>query len=130
MNYAQEFEKAINFIRDAAQWYEFHYGAVGDKDKELQDPDHELELAAKDAKERSRISRERQRVLRERRKHKDIAESTEPIAKFVEANRKLMNDLGAVLGKVRKVEEYHRNRQYNPRVRTDLTIGTKRGSKG
>jgi hypothetical protein len=78
MNYAQEIEKAINVIRDAVQWYEFHYGAVSDNEKELTDLDHELELSAKDAQARARISRERQQVLQERRMHKDIAEITAP----------------------------------------------------
>jgi hypothetical protein len=58
--------------------------------------------------------------------HKDIAEITAPVADYMYANKKVLNDLGGILGKVRKVNEYHQNRVYNPRVRTDLTIPRQR----
>jgi len=122
MNYAQEMERAINFLKQAASDYGFHCGCVSDREKEITDLQHELELSAKDAKSRARVSRELQKALIARRYHKDIEECTGPIHAFMSSHPNLLNELGALLGQVRKVDEYHQNRQYTPRVRDDLTI--------
>lgn len=124
MKYSQEIESIVTFFKTAADEHRMSTAAVIEKNQEIQDLEHELELAATDAKSRARIGRELQKVLKSRRQHKNIAESTEPIAAFVSEHQKLMNELSALLGKVRKVEKYHETRQYIPRVRTDLTIST------
>lgn len=123
MNYSSEIERMIEFLKKSAADYNFYYTAVGEKQGEITDLEHELELGAADAKARNRVGRELQRVLKDRRQHKDIVECTEPLAAFVTEHPKLLNELAVLLGKVRKVERYHSNRQYVPRKRTDLTIG-------
>lgn len=125
MHYAQELENVIAFFRAATNDYDFSYGFVGDREKEIQDLEHELELAAKDAKARSRVGRELQRVLIARRQHKNIVECTEPIAAYIKEHPKLLSELGTVLGKIRKAENYHATRQYVPRIRADLTISAR-----
>ncbi len=122
MNYAQELENAINFLKRSVSDYGFHGGVVSDREKEISDLQHELELSAKDAKSRTRVSRELQKTLISRRYHKDIEECTGPIDAFMRSHPKLLNELSALLGQVRKVDEYHQNRHYTPRVRDDLTI--------
>ena len=124
MNYSGEIEHIINFLKQATSDYSFCYTAVGEKDKEIVDLEHELELGAADAQARNRVGRELQRVLKDRRQHKDIVECTEPLAAFMTEHPKLLNELAVLLGKVRKVEKYHSTRQYVPRRRTDLTIST------
>lgn len=123
IRYSQELEKFINFLKSASTDYGYYLGAVSEKEKEKTDLEHELELGATDAKARNHVSRELQQVLRDRREFKNVVECTEPIAEYLSVNRKLINELGTVLGKIRKAEKYHETRCYKPRRRTDLTIG-------
>jgi hypothetical protein len=123
IRYANEMEKLIEFLRSAADDNRTYISAVEEKEKEITDLEHELELGASDAKARARVSHELQLVLRERRKYKNIVECTAPIAEHLKSTPKLLNELGVVLGKIRKVERYHDTRHYVPRQRTDLTIG-------
>lgn len=125
MKYSQELENIITFFKAAASDQSFYYCAVGETEKELQDLDHELELAATDAVAIKRLGRERKKVLQTRRQHKDVVECTAPLAAFIAEHPRLLNELSVVLGKIRKVEKYHQTRQYIPRVRTDLTIGNR-----
>ena len=123
MSYAQKLEECIDFLRGAAQEYEFCCGSVGAKDKEKSDLEHELELAAPTSKERGQVARKLQQVLKERRQYKDVVVSTQAIAEYLGQHPKLLNELAQVLGKVRKEEKYLSQRTYIPRVRKDLTIG-------
>jgi hypothetical protein len=123
MDYSREIENIVAFLKTATGEYDYSYGVVGTKEKEIQDLEHELELAATDTKARARVGRELQRVLKDRRAHKNIVECAEPVKAFMLEHPKLLNELAVLLGKVRKVEAYHATRQYVPRVRTDLTIG-------
>lgn len=123
MNYSHDIEKVIAILKQVDSDYNHYYAAVGEKEKEICDLEHELELSAKDAKARAYISKELQKVLVLRRQYKDTVERAAPVTEFLAANPKLLSTLSALLGKVRKVEKYHETRQYTPRVRKDLTIG-------
>ncbi len=123
MDYSKEIENIIAFFKTAVGDHDYSYGVVGAKEKEIQDLEHELELAARDTKARARVGRELQQVLKDRRAHKNVVESTDPVCAFLAEHPKMLNEMAVLLGKVRKVEKYHETRQYVPRVRTDLTIG-------
>lgn len=123
MSYANKLEECINFLRTAASDYGYYCGVVGDKDKEKCDLEHELELAAESEADRGQVALNLQNVLRERRECKDRIASSAPIAEYLNAHPKLLSELGQVLGRIRKEEKYQEQRSYNPRIRTDLTIG-------
>lgn len=123
MNYAKKLEECINFLKQAASDHGYYSALVHTKDQERGDLEHALELAAPTYKERSKLARQLQDVLQERRKAKDIVGSTQAIAEYLSQRPKLLDELGAVLGKLRKEEKYQQERTYTPRVRTDLAIG-------
>ena len=54
--------------------------------------------------------------LKQRRDYKDAVEELEPIRTFADSNKKFVEQVKQLLGKVRKVEEYHAERSYKPRV--------------
>mgnify|MGYP000504807012 CR=1 FL=1 len=51
--------------------------------------------------------------------YKDLVEETEDLVKFFEEpqNKKTLDKMVQLLGKLRKVEKYHRERTYYPRVK-------------
>jgi hypothetical protein len=118
--YSIEIERFIKFIKQCQSDYKFHYENVGKRDKDKGDLEHQLELGS--AKERGKTTTKIVKVLKERRTSKDMVELTEPIAKFADENKKTIDQLTQVLGQIRKVEKYHGDRSYKPRIRTDLTI--------
>ena len=79
---------------------------------------NELELGEFSYSERSKIATQLVKNRQERRYHKDVVEEPEPIINFFDnpQNRNFMNQLTQLLGKVRKIESYHQNRVYVPKV--------------
>lgn len=100
--------------------YKYNYKLVNKKDKETQDLLHQLELGS--SKERSKTATKISKVRKERRIAKDIAENTEPLAKYYEENKKVFDMLKQILGQIRKAEKSHQGRVYKAKIRTDLTI--------
>lgn len=77
-----------------------------------------MSLTQSQKNERNRLATRLQRVRRERRQFKDCAEANYPIYEFMisDKGKSMVNLLKEVLGKTRKVEEYHRTRSYRVRV--------------
>lgn len=48
--------------------------------------------------------------------YKDRVEELEPVREYLEANKKVYNELTKLLGTVRKSEKYHSSRTYRPKV--------------
>lgn len=61
------------------------------------------------------------KVRKDRRVYKDIVEELEPIHEFLNNNKNLLNNLGGLVGSVRKAEKYHSNRKYYPRIIKEST---------
>lgn len=94
-------------------------------DKELSDLDHELELSEKlDATKLACLVSTRRKLLKERRICKDEKEYRAIFCEFNSKNDSLANSLKALAEKLNRLFEQMNNRQYIPRVRTDLTIDT------
>ena len=85
-------------------------------DKATQDLLHELELG--EYKDRGRVATKLSQVRKDRRFYKDLTEETEITANWLDSNKKQVENLKFALGKMRKVEEYHENRKYYPRIIT------------
>lgn len=86
-------------------------------DKATQDLLHELELG--EYKDRGRVATKLSQVRKDRRFYKDLVEEAEITANWLENNKKQVENLKFALGKMRKVEGYHKDRKYYPRIITE-----------
>ena len=89
---------------------------MNEQEKVTQDILHSLELNDLKYNERAKLATRLAEVRKQRRIYKDAVEELEPVSDFLEDNKKLLNNLGALVGNVRKQEKYHSNRQYYPRI--------------
>ena len=114
---SEQLSEFLNFIRQSKQEYTFAKTEMEKADKLTQDLLHKLELGCTTAAERSKVAKELQTCRKDRRYYKDIIEELGPIIEFIEegGHKKTLDMLPQVLGKVRKVEEYHENRTYKPK---------------
>lgn len=85
-------------------------------DKATQDLLHQLELG--DYKDRGRIATQLAHIRRDRRYYKDIEEEIAVLDEWYKNNSpyKQWTSLKETLGALRKVERYHENREYIPRI--------------
>lgn len=111
-------EEFLNFLSDVKSKYNFAFDEVNQQDKLTQDYLHSIELDNLKYEERNKIATKLVINRKDRRYYKDIVEEYEPIVEFLDDsnNKKIINQLTQVLGKVRKQEERHKNRVYIPRV--------------
>lgn len=107
----------LDFIRECQSEYNSAYETVGTEDKRTQDLLHAIEFEPL-AKERSKICTKLKTSRMTRRENKDAVEELEPIVELMSdpMAKKTIDKLTQVLGKVRKVEEYHERRSYTPRI--------------
>ena len=78
-----------------------------------------LEEKRPSCKERSKLSTRLHKCRKDRRRFKDMAEEREEVVKFFQdpQHKKTLDHMTQLLGKVRKVEQYHEKRIYIPRVK-------------
>lgn len=91
---------------------------VAEEDKRHQDLIHAIEFEENP----DRIVQIGMRIHQnrvERRVYKDLFEVTDPVVQFTQdsQNKKALDQMRQLLGKVRKVEKYHENRVYIPRIK-------------
>lgn len=117
MKTSEPIKQFLDFIRECEPRYTLAYEAVKTEEKRTQDFLHAIEFEPH-AEERSKIATKMRASRIERRENKDIVEELEPIIEFMSDrnNKRAMDQLQQLLGKVRKVEKYHENRSYYPRV--------------
>ncbi|MBQ8665358.1 MAG: hypothetical protein IJ526_00495 [Lachnospiraceae bacterium] len=86
------------------------------QDMLTQDLLHKLELG--NYKSRNKIATQLAKCRKERRYYKDIEEETEAVTGWLSSahGEQVLNELKQMLGTIRKVEKYHENRTYKPRV--------------
>ena len=108
----------LNFVREAELQYNFCNDEMQKQEKLTQDYLHSLELDGLKCEERSKVATKLMINRKDRRYYKDRVEEYEPIVTFFTQpqNKKLLNDLTQVLGAVRKMENYHKDRTYVPKV--------------
>lgn len=108
----------LNFITEAKSQYNFCSEEVNNQDKLTQDYLHSLELDNLKFGERGKLATKLAINRKDRRYYKDRVEELEPIVQFFEEpqNKKVLDKLTQVLGQTRRVESYHKDRVYVPRV--------------
>ncbi len=83
-----------------------------------QDLLHAIELG-NNCRERNKLATLLAKNRRARRQCKDAIEELEVLASWLDKNKAAVNQLKQALGEMRKVEKYHENRSYHPRVMGD-----------
>lgn len=76
---------------------------------------HSIEFC-NDSKKRSKTATALHSIRKDRRYYKDMNEEAGVIVDYLENHKKAVEKLKFVLGEMRKVEAYHENRTYKPRV--------------
>ena len=113
--YISEF---LNFVSAAQKSYSLYVEEQEKQEKLTQDYLHSLELDGLKCEERSKIATKLAINRKDRRYYKDRVEELEPIVTFFAdpQHKKVLDKLTQVLGSVRKIEEYHKDRVYIPKV--------------
>lgn len=110
----------LKLLDDVPKEYKVAYDIVNEKDKEVQDIMHEVELNQLKTNEKAKLMTELQNNRRERRYWKDKADEYQPLNDYLNQSKEfknVINQLKQILGKVRKAEKYLEERTYKPRVR-------------
>lgn len=117
MKASEEIKSFLDFIRGCETRYKMALEVMETENKRTQDFLHAIEFEPH-AEERSKIATKMRASRITRRENKDIVEELEPMIDFLSlpANKKAVDQLTQILGKVRKAEKYHENRTYHPRV--------------
>jgi hypothetical protein len=105
--------------------YEQNLRIIEEKERELSDIGHEIELSAKkNVVEGYKIYSEERNVRKTRRQAKDENEILQPIYEYlIKQNVKdVLTNLEKTIIKANQVEQGHQTRIYKPKVRNDLTI--------
>ena len=108
----------LDFVANAQVLYRICNEEMSNQEKLTQDYLHSLELDDLDRGERSKIATKLSTNRKDRRYYKDRVEELEPIvAFFTDPNhKKTLDQLTQILGRIRKAEDYHKNRTYKPKV--------------
>ena len=110
--------RAAKLLNDAKKVYEANFELMKEQDALQQDLLHKLEIENLTRDERAKLATELRDCRRLRRKYKDVVEELEPIAEYygTAAGMQAVKQLSWLVGKLRKVENYHQNRHYVPRA--------------
>ncbi len=108
----------LDFVENTKSDYQYHVEAMKKEERITQDYLHMLELSELNSRERSKIATQLAANRKNRRSHKDAVEELEPIVEFFDdpRNKSVLHALSQLLGQIRKVETYHKNRFYVPKV--------------
>lgn len=108
----------LDFVEECRELNSMARSGMGEEDKRHQDLIHAIEFEEHPDRIAQIGARLHQNRV-ERRVYKDLFEVTEPIVQFAQdpQNKKTLDQMRQLLGKVRKVEKYHENRVYIPRIK-------------
>lgn len=117
---SEEIKKFLDFIDECRRLHAIAVDGMKKEEKKLQDFLHAIEFET-NSKERSKICTKLHQSRLERRRNKDIVEELEEIVKFFQEpqHKKTLDQMTQLLGKVRKIEKYHAERTYYPRVKEE-----------
>ena len=115
---SQIIKNFLDFVESAKCDYDYNLEAMKTEEQITQDLLHQLELVELNYRERSKIATQLAKNRQNGRNYKDMVEQLEPIVTFFSSthNRNFLNHLTQLLGQIRKVESYHKNRLYIPKV--------------
>ena len=106
----------LNFIDNVQKYKPIYTDLLEQEDKLCQDLLHTLELQDMSYTERAKIATKLSTNRKDRRFYKDTCQIMEDISIWLCNNKKAVEELKQVLGKVRKIEKYQKDRQYIPKT--------------
>lgn len=112
----------LSTIDDSINTFEENKNSIIDRDKEVVDLYHEIELTNFNAYEGYRLAKELQTVLKERRECKNENRTLEILVDFLNKNPQLKNGLIQCSNRIKQSEASVDRQKYSPRIRTDLEI--------
>ena len=114
---SEEIKRFIDFVDESRKEYSSAMDKMHLEEKRLQDFLHAIEFEPT-AKGRSKITTKLHKSRQERRRQKDTVEELEELVRFFQEpqHKKTLDQMTQLLGRIRKVEKYHAERQYKPRV--------------
>lgn len=123
------YETFLNGVAEAQRIHNYCKEKVGECDKKTQDYLHQLELGAYPS--RAKTATALAQCRKERRRYKDTMEILQPLIDLLADQQAIsfVKKLQITLGETRKIERAMKNRQYIPRVVTDLEITKEKASK-
>lgn len=115
---SEKIKDFLDFIEACQNAYSLAYENMKREDDRLQDLLHAIEFETR-ARERSKMCTKLHNSRIERRNNKNVVEMTADIVEFFQdpQHRKTLEQLKQLLGKVRKIEKYHSNREYKQKLR-------------
>ena len=105
----------LNLLKDCDREYTAATSLLKDSEDASQDLLHQIELKDTYA-ERCKTATKLATVRRDRRYYKDMKQEAELLYDYKHEYCKAINELQQVLGRMRKIEEYHADRSYIPRI--------------
>lgn len=127
MNYSEQIEKFLNFLREARQEYDIAVAEETEANNATQDLLHSLELDDNKYHDSARIALALKQIRKERREAKDKGVNLQPIIDWSTENIRVIQELEQLLGAVRKAERNSVGRRYIPK--TDVLDKTLKGIK-
>lgn len=117
-NLSEYISEFLDFVSNIQSGYNDCYEEMKKQEQLTQDYLHSLELGELRYEERNKVATKLAINRKDRRYFKDRVEEYEPIVKFLseQNNKNVINKLKQVLGEVRKMENYHKDRFYVPKV--------------
>lgn len=121
---SEQIKSFLDFLDECQKLNSMAYNGVGEEDKRHQDLIHAIEFEH-NSDEITKLGMRIHQNRVERRVYKDLFEVTDPVTQFIRdpQNKKALDQMRQLLGKVRKVEKHHENRVYIPRIKEDDSHG-------
>lgn len=104
----------IKLMSKAEDKYELMRTLMFKEEELTQDILHKIELGGYD--NRNKLATQLKHNRQDRRYYKDITEEYAPLVDWLSKNKGAINSLKQTLGEIRRVEKYHKNRTYTPKV--------------
>ena len=116
MNYSEQIERFLNFLREARQEYDIAVAEETEANNATQDLLHSLELDDNKYHDSARIALALKQIRKERREAKDKEVKLQPIVDWSAENLRVIQELEQLLGAVRKAERNSVGRRYIPKT--------------
>lgn len=106
----------LNLLEDINKFLPVYADFLDKEDKLCQDLLHTLELEKTTYSERAKIATKLVTNRKDRRYFKDNVQIMQDLRNWLENNKPAVEKLKQVLGAIRKVERYQKDREYIPKV--------------
>ena len=112
MNYSKVLDDFLTFLRKIELDYNIAVKEENEINNKTQDILHQLEIDDHSYNENAKLAKGLKLVRQQRREYKDLIKDLDPLMKWYKENQRVIRDLEAVLGIMRKTEKNFESRTY------------------